>query len=249
MLTRGEGKESEYLVDSHCHILPGIDDGASDMDETLKMLKIAASEGITHIVATPHFKINHHHKPVDKIEETLEEVKKAARENNIDIKIFLGNEVRYFNDIEIAYEEKRFSTMNSTDYLLVEFYPDDEFKIIRDALETVRSLGLIPIVAHVERYSALRSMQNARLLHKSGVILSVNASTIIGGEGLLGKMYAKKLLKEKIVSLVTTDSHDTDRRAPRMANCREYLYSHYDEEYVDSILYKNAMSYFNLEQA
>lgn len=247
MPTRSDEESKKYIVDAHCHILPGIDDGASDMDTTIDMLKTASAEGITHIVATPHFKINHHNKPIEKIEEVLAEVKKSAADNNIDINITLGSEVRFFNDIEEAYEQKRLCTMNSTDYLMVEFYPDDEFKMIRDALETVRSLGLNPVLAHVERYNALRSIQNVKQLYESGVIISVNATSITGGQGLMTKLYLKKLLKNRYISLVATDAHDCDRRAPKMAACREYLYSHYDEDYVDEILYKNALTYFNLQ--
>lgn len=237
------------MVDFHCHILPGVDDGAKDMEETVKMLKIASAEGITHIIATPHFKINHHNKSPEKIEEVFENVKKAAIDNNIDIKIYCGSEVMFFNDIESVYEEKRIRTLNSSDYLLVEFYPDDEFKKIRDGLETIRSLGLIPVLAHIERYKALRgNYSNTKLLYDSGVVISVNAGSVMGKDGLVSKIFVRKLLKDRFVSLISTDSHDSEKRNPKMDSCRDYLISHYDQEYVNKVLYKNALTFFNLDE-
>ena len=95
------------IVDSHCHILPGIDDASKSMEETLSMLRIAKSEGVTHIIATPHFKVNHKNASLETREKILENVKVLAKENNIDINFFLGNELMFFNDIESVYEEKK----------------------------------------------------------------------------------------------------------------------------------------------
>ena len=237
----------KYLADTHCHILPNVDDGSKSIEMTLNVLKTAKAEGITHIIATPHFKINHRNASLEKREELINEVRKLIEENNLGIKLYLGNEVMFFSDIEESAESKAFSTMNDTDYLLVEFYPDEDFAKIRHGLETVFEMGLTPVLAHTERYMELRNtISGTRQISEMGVILSVNASSIVGAQGFKVKRYVKNLLKERLVSLVSTDSHDDGKRSPKFKECVNRLYATYDKEYVDSILYKNAFEMFNL---
>ena len=246
MAQRTENKEgSKFVVDTHCHILPGLDDGSGSFETTLEMLKIAEAEGITHMVATPHFKYNHRNASAKTVEETFEKVKNQIAENDINIELYLGNEVMFFNDLQNCFEEQKFRTLNGTEFLLTEFYPDDEFMNIRRGLETVSEAGLIPVLAHAERYKALTGhFANAEVLSDMGVLISVNASSVIGESGFKIKRFVKKLLKNKLVSFVATDSHDNETRAPYFKECRDYLYSKYDEEYVDRILFKNAFELF-----
>lgn len=238
-----------YLADTHSHFLPGLDDGSKSSEETLAMLKVAYNEGVTHMVATPHFKINHHNASLETRQKTLENIKNLADENNIPIKLYLGNEVMFFNDLENEFEEKKICTINGTHYLLVEFYPDDEYMKIRRGLETVFEMGLIPVLAHAERYAVLRkSIQNTKLLSDMGVIISINASSVNGQLGFSTKCYVRKLLKKKIVSLISSDSHDATKRAPVFKDCIKFLETLKDEEYVRDVLYRNAFELFELEK-
>ncbi len=247
MSERNDILKGMLIVDSHCHILPGIDDGSKSMEETLSMLRIAKSEGVTHIIATPHFKVNHKNASLETREKTLENVRALAKENNIDINLFLGNELMFFNDIESVYEEKKICTMNGTHYLLTEFYPEDEFAKIRRGLEAIFELGLIPVLAHAERYTALKkSVANTALLADMGVVISINASSLAGKAGFGTKLFVKKLIKEKIVSLISSDAHDDIKRAPVFADCIRSLSRIADEEYIKDILYNNAKEMFEL---
>ena len=154
----------------------------------------------------------------------------------------------YFSDIEEAYDEKKFSTMCEKDFLFIEFYPDEDFSRIRDAAETVLSMGLTPILAHVERYMALRKdIKKIEHLKKMGTLITVNADSVIGNTGFSTKQYVKSLLKQRYVDMIGTDSHDTSDRAPKIERCRKYLYSKYDEQYVDDILFANAIKLFEMK--
>ncbi len=240
-----EGKE---IVDIHSHILPGVDDGSESMETSLEMLKIATSEGITRMIATPHYKNHHHSVGPEKAAALLSELSRKASEENIKIKLSLGNEVLYFSDIEEAFEEKKFSTMCDKDYLFIEFYPDEDFSRIRDGVETVMSMGLTPILAHVERYMVLRKdLKKIDHLKNMGALITVNADSILGDTGFSTKQFIKSLLKLRYVDMVGTDSHDTSDRAPKMDRCRKYLYSKYDEQYVDDILFANAIKLFEMK--
>ena len=236
-----------YQVDMHCHILPGIDDGSQSMKSTIKMLRIAAECGITHMVATPHFKKGHHNASPETIRRLTEEVQSVADEKGIPIKFFPGNEIMFFGDLEEAFDAGKIQTMNNTQYLLVEFYPDEEYSGIRRGMETVQSLGLHPVLAHVERFLVLRKdIARVEELKDMGVLIQTNASSVAGGQGFVTKLYLKKLLKNELIDLIGTDAHHYESRTPEMGKCVEYLYKKYDEEYVDEILYKNAFKYFNL---
>ena len=231
---------AKYVIDMHNHILPGVDDGSQSMETTLKMIRIAAEEGITHMLATPHFKKGHHNaSPAD--------VQALADENDLNLTILGGNEVMYFSDIEEAFEAGQLNTMNGSNYLLIEFYPDDDYARIRRGVETVQSLGLHPILAHVERFLPLR--KDPYLIDElkgRGALIQVNASSIDGSQGFGTKQFCKKLLKLRLVDFVGTDAHHYESRAPRMKKCVEYLYAKYDEAYVDKILFKNAMKLFDI---
>ena len=238
---------AKYQVDMHCHILPGIDDGSQSMRSTVKMLKIAAASGTTHMIATPHFKERHHNASPETIHRLVSEVQEVADEKNLGIKIYPGNEIMFFTDLEEAFDKGKIQTMNGTDYLLVEFYPDEEFSRIRQGMETVQSIGLHPVLAHVERFLALRKdISKVEELKERGVIIQTNASSVTGGQGFQTRQYIKKLLKNELIDLVGTDAHHYESRTPEMGKCAEYLYKKYDEDYIDRILYKNAMELFQL---
>ena len=100
MIFGRKAKQAEYIVDVHCHILPGIDDGSRSMEETLKMLRIAADEGITHVIATPHYKLEHNNATPGQVDELIDAVQAEASKNNIPIVIYQGNEVLFFNEFD-----------------------------------------------------------------------------------------------------------------------------------------------------
>ena len=238
---------AKFQVDMHCHILPGIDDGSQSMRSTVKMMKIAAASGTTHMIATPHFKERHHNASPETIHRLVSEVQEVAEEKNLGIKIYPGNEIMFFSDLEKAFDSGKIQTMNGTEYLLVEFYPDEEFSRIRQGVEIVQSLGLRPVLAHVERFMALRKdIIRVEDLKEMGTIIQTNASSVTGGQGFQTKQYIKKLLKDELIDLVGTDAHHYESRTPEMGKCVEYLYKKYDEDYIDSILYRNAMELFRL---
>ena len=215
MLFGNNKKNAEYIVDVHCHIMPGIDDGSRDITETLEMLKIAQSEGITHMLATPQ---------------------------GTDIKLYQGNEILFHDEMCEELDNGRISRINGTDYVLVEFMPSDPYQYIRNSLDEIMSEGYQPVIAHVERYGCMvDDIENVRRLSRMGVEIQVNASSITGDTGKEIKKFVHKLLKEQLVDYVGTDAHRCEgSRTPMMKECSRMLYKKYDEGYVDSILYGNA---------
>ncbi len=244
-----QNKNTEIMIDIHSHILPGIDDGAADMEETLQMLAIAADEGITHMVATPHYKENRYQASPEEIKALLAKVQSAAEDAGIGIVLLAGNEVYYFSDIEEAVEEGKLLSMNGGSRMLVEFNPFADYRRIRNALDTVRGLGFHPIIAHVERYECmLKNMKNVEEVYDMGVELQVNAASVTGEAGFKAKMFVHKLLKKQLVHYIGTDTHEAKKRAPKMKKCAGILRKKYGEEYANELLYENALQNILSEQ-
>ncbi len=232
-------------IDIHCHLLPGVDDGSKDMEETLEMLRIAAENGISEMIFTPHYKQGQVGTPQKVIVSLLDQVRKEAKAEGIDIKLYPGTEIYYnSSSLEEKLESGWLSTMNGTDFVLVEFSPFETFPYIKNAMDDVFSLGYHPILAHVERYQCmLGSVENVRILHKMGVHIQVNASSVAGDYGFRVKHFLKKLLKEQLVEYIGTDAHNTSGRSPQMEKCAERVRKICDSDYADKILFDNARRY------
>lgn len=228
-------------IDVHCHVLPGIDDGSDNMEETIEMLKIAESSGISDMIVTPHYKQGRVGMSRESIGKMIEQTEKLARLSGIQVKLHPGTEIYYNSSLEEKMESGWLSRMNDTDYVLVEFSPMETFNYVKNAIDDVMSLGYRPILAHVERYKCtLSSIENVRLLSEMGCKIQVNADSVAGKFGFKIKGYIKKLLKEHLVDYVGTDAHDAKNRKPDMEKCAETIRKYCNREYADDLLFGNA---------
>lgn len=232
-------------IDIHSHILPGVDDGAKNRNETLEMLRIAYEEGITDMVVTPHYQSGRFFTPAEAIRTKVQQLTNLAQHNGIPIRFYPGTEVYYRSDLEDKLDSGELATMNGSLYLLTEFSPMEDYSYIRNAFNELRGMGYIPILAHVERYQCmLKDIERVRELRKMGCEIQANAGSITGKFGFQTKRYCKKLLSEQLIDYVGTDAHNAERRAPQMKQCAELLYKKCDEEYAARILYRNAQENF-----
>lgn len=232
------------FVDMHSHILPGLDDGSKSMEQSLKMLEIARQEGISVIIATPHNMPGKGRPTREKLEERLSELRRVAKQEGIDIDIYLGTEYYYREEVSEIFDREEAVTMADSECVLLEFNPPEEKGYIYNAARETYSCGYTPIVAHVERYEQLmKKPEYVRTLKDMGALIQVNASSVIGENGHHTKRDVKKLLKAGLVDFVSTDAHSDGHRAPRMEKCAAYLYKKYGADYADRLLYKNAEKY------
>lgn len=229
------------FVDIHNHVLPQIDDGAGSLEESLAMLEIAAEEGITDMIVTPHYKEGRRNASIKTIQERLRMVQEAADEREIPVTLYSGTEIYSFEEMGEALEEGRILTMNGSDRALIEFSPTDSYTYIRNALDSIRGLDYIPIIAHAERYECfLKHWEYVEELKHMDAEIQVNVSGVTGGHGFGVKRFIHQLLKRQLVDYVATDAHDSRRRAPVVRKCLAQLHRKYDAEYVEAITYGNA---------
>lgn len=228
-------------IDIHSHILPGVDDGSQDMEESLEMLRLAAENGIRKMILTPHNKAEHRNVSVKGIYSRLHTLQEAAYEQQIPITLYPGNEIFYRDGVAELLEEGELCTLAESRYVLVEFQPLEEFAYIRSAIYELTGCGFTPIIAHVERYHCMATNpDNVAYAIDRGALIQINASSVTGGMGFKGKQAVKKLLKLHMVHFVGTDAHDCERRAPLLAECAQYLAKKYGETYTAKLLHDNA---------
>ncbi|MBR3969411.1 MAG: hypothetical protein IKJ93_07465 [Clostridia bacterium] len=201
-------------LDIHAHILPSVDDGAKDMETSIALLEMLKEQGVTHVVATPHF-----YPDSDSIEEFSETVKNAfceleelAQKKQLP-KIFLGCELRYFSGMGKSRAIKQFAVQN-TDYLLLELpYGAPITKtVINDIIDIKEVLGLTPILAHIERYSKVPGFKKLLKLVSDNVAQAhINAGAVISKEDA---RLCEKLIKGGYVSYLASDTHSVVNRPP-----------------------------------
>ena len=235
-----KGTDMKY-VDIHSHILPFLDDGARDEEMSLAMLRIAESEGITDIIATPHYRQGHYRGERKDVDRVLSGMKERMKEEGIHVNLYPGNEIYYRSELEEKLDAGVLSSLNDSGYVLVEFSPMEDFMYIRSAAEELFSIGYTPIIAHIERIQCIeRKIEHARTLKRMGCDIQVNAAGIVGEAGFRSKRFTHKLLKEQLIDYVATDAHNVENRPPKMKKCAELLLRKYDRDYVEAILYRNA---------
>ena len=213
----------DTYIDMHCHLLPGVDDGARDMEETRRMLKMAYDEGVRYIIATPHHHPRRGKPSTREIARQLQAVREAAHQTGDGMKVFPGTEIYFGQDIPDKLKAGDVLTMNRTEYVLVEFSPSDPFEYMQQGIQRIQMKGYIVILAHAERYDCLREdIGTAEYFQEMGVLIQVNAGSIT------------------LVFCVGTDAHDDGKRAPRMRRAAEYVAKKYGEEYARRIFFGNA---------
>lgn len=250
----GKKQKNNYsgsITDIHCHILPGVDDGAKSMEQSKEMLDIAYENGIDTIIATPHHMPDGRNVSPTGIKERVAKLQTYADEQDYDMTILPGNEIYYHSDVAEMLDEKQICTLAGTNCVLVEFSPMDESRYIRNSLAELQNMGYAPIVAHVERYMSLLKapFEKIQELRDMGILIQVNANSIMGGFGKPTKAVVEKLLKNRLVDFIGTDAHSSGTRSPKIRECVEYLSSKYPADYVEDLLFGNAERYIFSQNA
>ena len=229
------------VTDIHCHILPAIDDGAEALDEALEMVRMAWESGVQQIIATPHCNLpgleNHRSQQLfDRLAALQEAVDKAG----IGVTLLPGAEVMATPQLDELLRQNRLQTLADSRYLLIEFYFDEDGEVMEHLLQTVADTGLIPVIAHPERYEAVQR-QPLTVTHwfRSGYIIQVNKGSLLGRLGRRAKIAADWILDQGLAHVVASDGHSAVFRTPHMTGIREYLTDHYGSRYTDILLHIN----------
>lgn len=228
------------LYDIHCHILPGVDDGSKDVETSLEMLRREYEDGVRNVILTPHFRRNMFETTTEEIGETFKKFRVTARNEGIKINLYLGREQYIDSGTKERLMTRPNQTLAGSRYVLCEFSYETEYDFIRERTTELRSSGFIPLIAHVERYKALRGKyDNLDELKELGCYIQINAGSIIGNDGLLVKHFCKKAIQYDLLDFIGSDAHNLTDRKPCIGECALYLEKHAGRKYTRRIMQEN----------
>lgn len=214
------------VIDFHAHILPSVDDGARDMDESLELLKTAYENGIRTIYCTPHYRRRESNLPVkDTFLAFCREAEKKYPQIYKETELFLGHELVYHEELPERLASGEAFFLGDSNKILIEFAPGISYPVMFRQLRVLVGEGYTPVIAHMERCEALKNRENVLELKTNGCLMQVNFQSITGDsvtgkEALLGGLFSpdvrrvRSLIREGLIDLFGTDMHRRDYRPP-----------------------------------
>ena len=234
------GTDSRY-TDIHIHALFGVDDGARTPEEMFGIVERAYRAGTRYMVLTPHFHPGYYGDNIAAAREAFRTLEEHCRVAYPDLHLYRGNELHYQKGCRSWVDTGACLTVAGSNYLLVDFSEYDSADLIFDGLHRLLNGGYLPILAHAEKYRALRGKYKAiGLLRQSGILIQMDAASVLGESGWSVKRFSRGLLKRKMVDIVSSDAHRTDTRLWRMDECGAWIGSNCSPEYAKALLYDNA---------
>lgn len=233
------------LIDIHSHIIPGIDDGPSDIALFLEMANHAVDAGITNVFATPHHRNGIFTNPKEKILQMVSQYQKYLLNEGIPLLIHPGQELRVRHDMFKHFELEVLTLGNRGKYLLLEL-PSKEVPIyIHDVMYELKLKGIVPIIVHPERNREIAEVPNLLFdMIGEGALVQLTAGSILGTFGKRIKSLSAQLLDHKMVHFIASDAHDSSTRNFSLREAYESISKDYGMEYT-AIYKKNAESLLN----
>ena len=221
------------MIDIHCHILPGIDDGAATIEDSVVMARAAVQEGITTIIATPHHKNNQYQNPKASILKHVTELNSALDQEQIPLTIMPGQEVHIYGEVLEDYHKQEILTLAEGNYLFIEFPSSSVPRYAERLFYEIQTEGLMPVIVHPERNKELQ--ENPKLLYefvKNGVLTQVTASSLTGYFGKNIMKFSEQLVEANLTHFIASDAHNTHNRSFKMKEAYRFLEESFGMDYV-----------------
>lgn len=233
------GKAYSGFYDMHTHILPGLDDGAANIQETMKMLSLAYEEGIRRICATPHYNVEKTASLEERVA-AFRRIQQKIKEVYSDMELYLGNELMYSYDIAEHLRKGQALTLNGSKYVLVEFMPSATYKHVLSGFQALISSGYRPVLAHMERMDCLwKERERLDELKEISVIFQMNTESLIGSRFNSEVKYCRKLIKEDYIDILGSDMHRVSWRPPVYQKAAQWIAKECGKDKLMELTVKN----------
>lgn len=227
------------ICDVHSHVLPGVDDGPADLDETMSALEEAKRQHIDALIVTPHFHPGRYMVYAPQIFDALEKVRGECSRRNFDMILYPGQECYYYSGLVEQLNQKKILTLADSRYVLVEFEPDCPYSHLQFGVRELQSNGYVPVLAHFERYQCLQDQENILEMREKGVLLQMNFDALLQRDGLFHRRPWKQFVRQGLVDLLGSDCHGTAFRPYHAEAALEWLHEELPEDLVERMLYTN----------
>lgn len=236
--------ESLGYWDIHNHILPGIDDGSSCVEESYDMLREEYRQGIRNIIFTPHYRPDMFRIKASVREHVFLQFVDEIQDHFPDMHFYLGCELYNHDGMLDALRDVR-CRMAGTQAVLLEFSTSGHFRDMEKAVKQVIQEGFQPILAHVERYACLYAdEERIYKLRDMGAFIQVNAGTVLEGRFSQRRKFAGALLDRQAVDFIASDAHDMEHRPVQLQECIHMLAKQYGMDTADRLFKKNPSRVF-----
>lgn len=236
----------EKIVDLHCHILPGIDDGSPDLEHSLQLANAAIKDGVTHILATPHHLDRNYVNHKEDVLKAVDSFQQELDERNIKLKVFPGQEVHINGELIQKYADLLGADVRKK-YMLLELPHGNVPAYTKRLIFELQKIGTIPMIVHPERNKEI--LKNPDLLFEfieQGALAQVTATSYIGGFGEEVAEFSRKLVANRLVQVVASDAHVLSGRNFVLREALEKIGDDFGEEVAYSFE-KNAENILNSE--
>jgi protein-tyrosine phosphatase len=206
------------MIDTHSHILPGLDDGVEDLDQALSAARAAVQDGIEGMICTPHWISGIFENTRSIVMTAVESFEQHLREHNIPLALYPGAELRVNLEMPAKIARGALLTLNESAYALVELPAEIIPPRIEDFFYSLQAEGITPVIAHPERNPGL-ARDPARLYGwiESGVLAQLTAGSLLGKFGGTIRKLCLLLLEHGMVHLIATDCHGHRNRTPKLS--------------------------------
>jgi protein-tyrosine phosphatase len=206
------------MIDTHLHILPGVDDGPETIQESIALAKALVQEGVQSAIATPHYNDEFPHRSAAEIRERVHDLQQELDRHNIPLRLFAGHEALINPGLVEDIQAGRLATLNGSRYLLLELWYGSWLPETEQVIFNLRAFDIVPIIAHPERYRAIQQDPNrlAALL-KQGVLTQLIAGSLAGTQGNTARRTAETLLKKRLIHCIASDAHGLQKRVPNIS--------------------------------
>lgn len=228
------------MVDLHTHIIPGVDDGSDNMEDSMEMARMSVGSGVSVIVATPHSNIEQYYENYSSpmLFQGMEELNRRIRRENLPLKVVPGMEIYATEDVAEKIAQKKLISLNGSRYYLIEFPFDVSPRWMSGILEEVKRLkGVVPVIAHPERYYCVQARpERVWEWVMRGFLTQINKGSLFGKFGPEAFRVCMDLMEYNLVTCVASDAHTPYSRTTFMGEAKEFLTEEYSAAYARLVL-------------
>ncbi|BBM81676.1 tyrosine-protein phosphatase [Candidatus Uabimicrobium amorphum] len=225
------------MIDLHCHLLPGVDDGPQNVDESIALAKKLVEDGVKQVVVTPHMLDGVYNVSMSQLVDGIQNLQEVLQNHSIDLQVFPGADIHINAQlVKLINEEVVPTIANNKKYILLE--PDNNIwgDVVDQVVFSLQIKNITPIITHPERYHVVQEdMWCLKSLAEANVPIQVTAASICGFFGKKVQKCSRELFQNGLAHIVASDAHGVRKRPPFMTEARKMMNKWLAKDVVDDI--------------